>query len=79
MLVVLRGQSPVAMKQPLMSSLHYESAFMTMLDQCVMLAVVRTALKSIAGKVSRGSANVAKLAIFWAGVFIAARFVLESN
>lgn len=46
---------------------------------CGVLAVVRTAFRSIAGKVTRGSLNVAKLAIFWTGVFIAARFVLESN
>ncbi|DBA99997.1 TPA: hypothetical protein ACH3X1_013864 [Trebouxia sp. C0004] len=41
--------------------------------------VIRTALKSVAGKVTRSSLNVAKLAIFWTGVFIAARFILESN
>lgn len=47
---------------------------------CLLLcAVIRTALKSVAGKVTRSSLNVAKLAIFWTGVFIAARFILESN
>lgn len=42
-------------------------------------AVIRTVLKGIAGKVTRSSLNIAKLAVFWAGVFIAARFILESN
>ena len=42
-------------------------------------AGVRTAFKSVRGKVTRGSLNIAKLAVFWAGVFIAARYILESN
>ncbi|KAL3143055.1 hypothetical protein ABBQ38_003330 [Trebouxia sp. C0009 RCD-2024] len=42
-------------------------------------AVLRTAFRSVAGKVTRGSLNVAKLAIFWTGVFVSARFILESN
>lgn len=41
--------------------------------------IIRTVLKGIAGKVTRSSLNIAKLAVFWAGVFIAARFILESN
>lgn len=40
---------------------------------------VRTAFKNIRGKVTKGSLNIAKLAIFWAGVFVAARYILESN
>ena len=42
-------------------------------------AVLRTAFRRVAGKITKGTLNVAKLAIFWTGVFIAARFILESN
>lgn len=62
-----------------MLSWHCADAFPSCNDSGWYAAVIRTALKSVAGKVTRGSLNVAKLAVFWAGVFIAARFILESN
>ena len=56
---------------------HY--GFTVKLIPCTMNAGVRTAFKNIRGKVTKGSLNIAKLAIFWAGVFVAARYILESN
>ena len=83
--VVLRGHRPGSLLLllrrftgnafPMLSRMPEGISVLT----CGVLAVVRTAFRSIAGKVTRGSLNVAKLAIFWTGVFIAARFVLESN
>ena len=56
---------------------HHEGTMK--LISCTVNAGVRTAFKNIRGKVTKGSLNIAKLAIFWAGVFVAARYILESN